>query len=59
MLFTFTFQCNHASSSQKANDDFGAQPNKHPVFTYIFGIVGILENIGQDINVLHNGSKER
>ena len=59
MPFIFTFQGNHASSSQKVDDDFGAWPNKHLAFAYIFGLVGILEIIVQDINVHHNGSMER
>ena len=45
------------SSSQKADDDFGACPNKH--LACIFGIVGILESIGQNITVHYNGSMER
>ena len=39
--------CNHASSSQKPDDDFGAWPNKNLAFASLFGIVDILESISR------------
>ncbi|KAK2081362.1 hypothetical protein P7K49_040748 [Saguinus oedipus] len=41
------------SSSQKPDDDFGAQPDKNLVFASLSGIIDALESISQNIHV-HN-----
>ena len=45
--------------SEKTDDDFGAQPNKHLAFASLFGIVDALESISQDIHAHHGGGAER
>ena len=57
------FKCTNVSMlhhhSQKPDDDFGAQPNKHLAFASLFGIVDTLESISQDIHAPHYGGTER
>ena len=45
--------------SQTLDDDFGAWPNKNPVFASLFSIVYTLESISLNIHVHHYGSVER
>ncbi|KAK2092140.1 hypothetical protein P7K49_028668 [Saguinus oedipus] len=47
------------SSSQKPDDDFGAQPDKNLVFASLSGIIDALESISQNIHVHNCGSAKR
>ncbi|KAL0623636.1 hypothetical protein AAY473_007353 [Plecturocebus cupreus] len=56
--FKFTNVTTLHHQSEKPEDDFGAQPNKHLAFVFFFGIVA-LESISQDIHVHCYGGAER
>ena len=51
------FKCTNVTMlyhhSQKPDDDFGAQPNKHLAFASLFSVVDTLESISQDIHAPH------